>query len=113
VAAEGWAGDGAGHRLEVWKMEGGSMKSTAQFVICLILGGLVGSLMGEIAGQFTASGPLRTVLTTSISFGLTPGLSVDLGFLFFSIGLGMNINVLTVLGFLLGIVLYKRFLQAS
>ena len=88
------------------------MKNVGQFIICLIVGGLVGSLMGEIAAQFITSGPLHTVLTTSVSFGLNPGLSLDLSFLFFSIGLGMNINVLTVLGFLLGVVFYKRFLQA-
>lgn len=85
----------------------------AQLVICLILGGLVGSLIGQIAGNFVTSGPMRTVLSTSISFGLNPGLSVDLGFLFFSIGLAVNINILTVLGFLLGVVLYKRFLRPA
>ena len=29
------------------------------------------------------------------------------------IGLAMNMNVLTILGFLLGVVFYKRFLKAS
>ena len=89
------------------------MKSVTVLVICLILGGLIGSLVGKIAEQFVTTGPMRTVLGTSISFGLNPGVSVDLSFLFFSFGLAVNINLLTILGFLLGVVLYKRFFRTQ
>lgn len=75
--------------------------SSAMLVVLIIIGGVFGSLLGEIFGSFF---PL---LNTGYSLGFAP-FTLDLLVLSFTLGLHIKLSIFTVLGFFLGLFVYKR-----
>ncbi|HAG07491.1 MAG: Uncharacterized protein XD69_0083 [Clostridia bacterium 62_21] len=70
-------------------------------VILLLLGGLAGSAVGQLfAPTWRFLGP---VLRTGLGLA-----ELDLHFLKLTFGFSVNIGVLTLLGFILGYLLYRR-----
>jgi len=53
-------------------------------------------------------GTIQTIFATNYVLGITEPLTIDLVLLKFTIGLGLKINLLSLLGMFLGIYLYKN-----
>ena len=70
-------------------------------IILIIIGGIFGSLLGEIFGTFF---PL---LNSSYIMGFAP-MKLDLMALSFTFGLQIKVSIFTILGFFLGLFIYKR-----
>lgn len=74
----------------------------------VFIGGLLGGVLGEILTVFTSPGPVQTIFARSISPGLDPPLTVDLVLIKITMGFLLKLNLLTLLGILLGYYLYKN-----
>ena len=74
----------------------------------IFIGGLLGGLLGEILTVFSPSEPIQTIFARSLSSGVDPPLTVDLVLLKVTLGFLFKINLLTILGILLGVYLYKN-----
>lgn len=74
----------------------------------IFIGGLLGGLLGEILTVFSPSEPIQTIFARSLSAGVDPPLTVDLVLLKVTLGFLFKINLLTILGVLLGVYLYKN-----
>lgn len=73
-------------------------------LVLLLLGGvLIGSVIGEVLGSYFDI-PL---FTKSISIGTTQPLSLDLLILDLTLGGALHVNFGTIVGLILGILLYK------
>lgn len=74
----------------------------------IFIGGLLGGLLGEILTVFSPSEPIQTIFARSLSPGIDPPLTVNLILIKVTLGFLFKINLLTILGILLGIYLYKN-----
>lgn len=75
--------------------------STTMLIILIVIGSIFGSLLGEIFGTFF---PL---LNSSYTMGISPT-TLDLMALSFTIGFQIKVSIFTILGFFLGLFIYKR-----
>ncbi len=82
-------------------------KSPWMLLVFLLLGGLLGGMLGEILRVMAPQGTIQTLFTKTPYIGV-PNLTVDLFLLTFTVGFTLKINLLTLLGVLLGIYLYKQ-----
>ncbi|MYA29169.1 MAG: DUF4321 domain-containing protein [Nitrospira sp. SB0672_bin_25] len=74
----------------------------------IFIGGLLGGMLGEILTVFSPSEPIQTIFARSLSPGIDPPLTINLVLFKITIGFLLKINLLTILGILLGIYLYKN-----
>jgi len=74
----------------------------------IFIGGLLGGMLGEILAVFSPSEQIQTIFAKALSPGLDPPLTVDLVLLKVTLGFLFKVNLLTILGILLGIYLYKN-----
>lgn len=65
-------------------------------------------MLGEILTVFSPSEPIQTIFARSLSPGIDPPLTINLVLFKITIGFLLKINLLTILGILLGIYLYKN-----
>ncbi|MBO8128582.1 MAG: DUF4321 domain-containing protein [Peptococcaceae bacterium] len=70
-------------------------------IIFLIIGGLAGSFLGQLLA------PTFPVLDTTNTIGIRPGV-LDLRFLTITFGFSIAVGPLTVLGFILGYLMYRK-----
>lgn len=75
--------------------------NTTMLIVLIIIGSIFGSLLGEIFGTFF---PL---LNSSYTMGFAP-ITIDLMAISFTFGLQIKISIFTILGFFLGLFIYKR-----
>ncbi len=73
-------------------------------ILLLVLGGIIGSWIGD---AIVALWPAANILGNTQSVGI-PGFSLDLGVINFSFGFMMHINLLTIIGFMVAYMVYKR-----
>lgn len=78
----------------------GNQASIWVLVILLIIGGLAGSAVGNILA------PVFPLLQSTDSIGLRPA-TLDLGFISMTFGFTVIFNPLTVIGLILGFIVYK------
>ncbi|MFO0773077.1 MAG: DUF4321 domain-containing protein [Nitrospiraceae bacterium] len=83
-------------------------KSPWVLVVFILVGGLLGGVMGEILHVIAPHGTIQQIFATSITPGLHPPLTMDLVLVKFTIGFLFKMNVLSFIGILLGIYLYKQ-----
>ena len=83
-------------------------KSGWTFLGFILIGGLLGGMLGEILSVFSPSEPIQTIFAKALSPGIDPPLTVDLILIKITLGFLFKINLLTILGILLGIYLYKN-----
>ena len=83
-------------------------KSSWVLVIFILVGGLLGGVMGEILRVIAPHGTIQQIFATSIRPGIDPPLTVDLVLLKTTIGFIFKMNLLSFIGILLGIYLYKQ-----
>lgn len=74
----------------------------------IFIGGLLGGLLGEILTVFSPSELIQTIFAKALSPGIDPPLTVNLILIKVTLGFLFKINLLTILGILLGIYLYKN-----
>ena len=83
-------------------------KSPWILVICVVVGGLFGSLLGEILLAVFPPGVIQNVFTQAVHPGLSPPVTLDLWLLKITVGFTLKMNLLTFIGILLGILVYKQ-----
>lgn len=74
----------------------------------ILIGGLLGGMLGEILTVFSPSEQIQTIFARSLSPGIDPPLTVNLVLIKVTLGFLFKINLLTILGILLGVYLYKN-----
>ena len=74
----------------------------------IFIGGLLGGMLGEILTVFSPSEPIQTIFSKALSPGIDPPLTVNLVLIKITLGFLFKINLLTILGILLGVYLYKN-----
>ena len=83
-------------------------KSPWILLIFVLIGGLLGGVLGEILRVMAPHGTIQTIFATNYVLGITEPLTIDLILLKFTIGLGLKINLLSLIGMFLGVYLYKN-----
>jgi hypothetical protein len=83
----------------------GSGKSSIFFVFLVLLGALTGSLLGEMLGDITVLKFLKHVYTIGTSSPVTLNLRV----VTFTIGLNLNMNIMSIIGVIVAIILYRKY----
>jgi len=77
-------------------------------LVILILGALIGSVIGEVIGSLAPGGYLEAVFSKGISPGLAPPAVLDLKVLTLTLGLTMKINLASLLGIVLALLIYRK-----
>ncbi len=74
-------------------------------IFLLVISALGGTIVGEILGnKFKALDFLKVTYT----LGTPKNLAIDLKFLSFTLGLNLYINLMTIIGIFLAIMIYKK-----
>lgn len=76
-------------------------KDSAILLIVLLIGLVIGGLIGDILGQSFE------ILTYGKEIGFSP-VTVDLSVIQFTIGLKMSINLASIIGLFIAIVIYRK-----
>ena len=74
----------------------------------IFIGGLLGGMLGEILTVFSPSEQIQTIFAKALSPGIDPPLTINLVLFKITLGFLFKINLLTILGILLGVYLYKN-----
>jgi hypothetical protein len=75
----------------------------------LLVGGLLGGILGEILQVMAPKGgPVQAFFTTNATPGISPPFTIDLILLKLTLGFSLKISLLSLLGMILGIYLYKN-----
>ncbi len=77
-------------------------------ILFILVGGLVGGIMGEILLLLSPAGFLREIFLKTYSIGITPPFVFDLHLMTFTFGFAFRINLLSLLGIILGFYTYKQ-----
>jgi hypothetical protein len=77
-------------------------------LVILILGAVIGSVIGEIIGALVPGGYLETIFAKGISPGITPPAVLDLRVLTLTVGATVRINLASVVGIALALLVYRR-----
>jgi hypothetical protein len=83
-------------------------KSPWLLLVCVLIGGMFGGLLGEILLTVAPGGIIQDVFAKAIHPGLNPPVTVDLRLLTFTIGFTIKMNLLTFIGMILGVFIYKQ-----
>jgi len=73
-----------------------------------LVGGLLGGLLGQILTAVTPPGIIQNVFTQAVHPGLSPPVTIDLWLLKFTIGFTVKMNLLSFIGILFGVFVYKQ-----
>jgi hypothetical protein len=83
-----------------------SEKKNSYFIFFILIGAICGSLIGELLGDnINALGFLKNTYTIGMS---TPML-IDLKVLSVTFGLNFNVNIMSIIGIVLAIILYRKY----
>jgi hypothetical protein len=77
-------------------------------LVILTLGALIGSVIGEVIGALVPGGYVATIFAQGISPGIAPPAVLDLKVLTLTLGATMRINLASVLGIALALLIYRR-----
>jgi len=83
-------------------------KSPWILVTCVLVGGLFGGLLGEILMAVTPPGIIQNIFTQAVHPGLSPPVTIDLWLLKFTVGFTVKMNLLSFIGILFGVFVYKQ-----
>ena len=86
------------------------MKSTEKrnsyFVFFILVGAISGSLIGDLLGNNV--GALK-FLKSTYTIGMSNPMLIDLKVLTVTFGLNFNINIMSIVGIVLAIILYRKY----
>jgi hypothetical protein len=83
-------------------------KSPWILITCILVGGLFGGLLGEVLVAITPPGVIQNIFTQALKVGLSPPVTIDLWLLTFTVGFTLKLNMLSLMGILFGIFVYKQ-----
>lgn len=84
------------------KTEGG----TPYFIFIVLLGAISGTLLGDILGNHIEA---LSVLKLSYQIGMDTPILLNLKFMVLTIGLNFNVNIMSIFGIILAIIIYRKF----
>jgi len=84
------------------------MDSVVVLLVILILGALIGSVIGEVIGTLMPGGYIETIFAKGINPGITPPAVLDLKVLTLTLGMTMKINLASVIGISLALLIYRK-----
>lgn len=82
--------------------------SVVVLLVVLILGALIGTVIGEIIAAMAPGGIIEKIFSKGISPGLSPPATLDLKVLSISFGFNVKINLSSLLGIGLALLLYRK-----
>lgn len=77
-------------------------------LVILILGALIGTVIGEVVATIAPGGTLEKIFSKGIHPGLSPPATLDLKILSISFGFTVKINLSSLLGIGLALLLYRK-----
>ena len=77
-------------------------------VLFIVIGGFVGAVLSRILRAVTNRGPISEFFIQELRPGLDPPMTLDLQLFTLTFGFTFSINLLSLLGIILGIYLYKQ-----
>lgn len=83
-------------------------KTIWMFLFFTVFGGIVGGILGEILRVISPPGILHDIFLKGYHIGINPPLTIDIHMLTFTIGFTLQVNLLTLLGIILGIYTFKQ-----
>jgi len=83
-------------------------KSPWLLLACVLIGGLFGGLLGEILTAVAPPGIIQNIFAQALHPGLSPPVTIDLWLLKFTIGFTVKMNLLTFIGMIFGVFVYKQ-----
>lgn len=82
--------------------------SVIVLLVILILGALIGTVIGEVVATMAPGGTLEKIFSKGIHPGLSPPATLDLKILSISFGFTVKINLSSLLGIGLALLLYRK-----
>lgn len=84
----------------------GAEKSISFLWFVIFLGAVCGSLIGDILGDSLS---ILSFLKNSYSVGTSTPIVLNLKIMVLTLGLNFNINIMTIIGVIMAIILYRRY----
>jgi hypothetical protein len=84
------------------------LDSVIVLLVVLILGALIGSVIGEVIGTLAPGGYLEKVFSRGVNPGIAPPAVLDLKVITLTLGLTMKINLASLLGIALALLIYRK-----
>lgn len=84
----------------------GAEKSISFLWFVIFLGAVCGSLIGDILGDSLS---ILSFLKNSYSVGMSTPIVLNLKVMVLTLGLNFNINIMTIIGVIMAIILYRRY----
>lgn len=82
--------------------------SVIVLLVILILGALIGTVIGEVIAAMAPGGIVEKIFSRGINPGLSPPATLDLKVLSISFGFNVKINLSSLLGIGLALLLYRK-----
>lgn len=84
------------------------MDSVVVLLVIVILGALIGTVIGEVIGTLAPGGYLEKVFARGVNPGISPPAVLDLKVLTLTFGLTMRVNLASLLGIVLALLIYRK-----
>ena len=84
------------------------LDSVVVLLVILILGALIGSVIGEVIGTLAPGGYLEKVFSRGVNPGISPPAILDLKVITLTLGLTVKINLASLLGIALALLIYRK-----
>lgn len=84
------------------------LDSVIVLLVIVILGALIGSVIGEVIGTLAPGGYLEKVFSKGVNPGIAPPAVLDLKVITLTLGLTMKINLASLLGIALALLIYRK-----
>ncbi len=84
------------------------MDSVVVLLVIIILGALIGSVIGEVIATLAPGGLLERIFSKGLNPGLSPPAVLDLKVLTLTFGLTMKVNLASLLGIVLALLIYRK-----
>jgi len=81
-------------------------KKNSYFVFFILIGAISGSLIGELLGNNIGA---LNFLKSTYTIGMASPMLIDLKVLAITIGINFNINIMSIIGIVLAIILYRKY----
>jgi hypothetical protein len=78
------------------------------FIFFILTGGLLGGILGEVLRAFSPGGTISDLFLKGFHPGIDPPFTLNLHLFTITVGFTIQVNLLTILGMILGIYIYKQ-----